>query len=222
MEYDFYWISGSPNAWRAMLTLEHKGIYYRSHRLDPGNQEQKSPAFLELNPLGKVPVLKHGNVVIAESIAIMAYLERVHPQPPLFGVTAAETGLIWQRIFEFVNSLRDVIDDGVVRPLSQGIMLHDTDALKMAANTLYASLDRMETTLGTFNYLAGNKVSAADFTVLPNLLMLMRVGSRSDALALKLKFNEIRSNYSAIDSWLARLETLPAFDAAYPPHWRLS
>ena len=152
----------------------------------------------------------------------MAYLERVHPQPPLFGVTAAETGLIWQRIFEFVNSLRDVIDDGVVRPLSQGAMLNDTDALKMAANSIYASLDRMETTLGTFDYLAGNKVSAADFTVLPNLLMLIRIGSRTDVLALKMNLNEIRSRYSAIDSWLARLEALPAFDAAYPPHWRLS
>ncbi|WP_350647964.1 glutathione S-transferase family protein [Pseudomonas sp. HY13-MNA-CIBAN-0226] len=222
MEYDFYWISGSPNAWRAMLALEYKDVSYNSHRLDASKQEHKSSAFLTLNPQGKVPVLKHGDTVVCESIAIMAYLESVHPKSPLFGVTAAETGLVWQRIFEFVNGLRDLIDDGVVRPLSQGLKPDSKDALTAATIAVHESLARLEAVLGVTDYLAGDRVSAADFTVVPNLLMLMRLGIRPDVLALELRFNDVRSTYPAIAKWLARLEALPAFDAAYPPHWLLS
>jgi glutathione S-transferase len=52
--------------------------------------------------------------------------------------------------------------------------------------------------------------------------MLMHLGIRPDVLALELRFNDVQSTYPAIAKWLARLKALPAFDAAYPPHWRLS
>lgn len=222
MEHDFYWISGSPNSWRAMLALEHKGVAYNSHRLDPSKREQKDAAFLVLNPLGTVPVLKLGGTVITESIAIMAYLERAFPGSPLFGETAVDTGLIWQRIFEFVNGLRNLIDEGVVRPLSHGTKGDGSSALKASAKAVHAALAKLEGVLQASDYLAGGRVSAADFTVVPNLQMLLRLGSNPSALALELEFDEVRPNYPAIAKWLARLELMPAYQASYPPHWRLT
>jgi len=144
MEHDFYWISGSPNSWRAMLALEHKGVAYKSHRLDPSKREQKDAAFLVLNPLGTVPALKLGGTVITESIAIMAYLERAFPASPLFGESALETGLIWQRIFEFVNGLRNLIDEGVIRPLSHGTKGDGSAVLKVSAKAVRAALAKLE------------------------------------------------------------------------------
>lgn len=66
-----------------------------SHSLDAGKQEYKTPAFATLNPHGKVPVVNADGVIIHESIAIMAFLERAYPSPALFGETAAETVRIW-------------------------------------------------------------------------------------------------------------------------------
>lgn len=219
MAYDFYWISGSPNAWRVMLALEHKQIAYHSHRLDAGKREHKSASFLALNPLGKVPLLKHGHTVLTESIAIMAYLERAHPEHPLFGTSAAATGLVWQRIFEFVNGLRDLIDDGVIRPLSQGLE-GDGASGAQAAAAVHTALSDMESTLTKSDCLAGDSLSAADFSVIPNIAMLMRYGDRPQALERNLQFDQVRRRYPAIGRWLDRLESSVAYQASYPPHWR--
>jgi glutathione S-transferase len=54
--------------------------------------ESKTPEYLALNPRGEVPVLTDGDVVVHESIAIVAYLEGEFPEPALFGATSAETG----------------------------------------------------------------------------------------------------------------------------------
>lgn len=61
MNHELFWISGSPYAWRVQLALGYKGVPYASHRMDSGKQANRSPAFLELNPRGKVPVLKTGD-----------------------------------------------------------------------------------------------------------------------------------------------------------------
>jgi glutathione S-transferase len=220
MAYDFYWISGSPNAWRTMLTLEYKGIPYVSHRLDPSKQEHKRPEFLALNPRGKVPVLNADGVVITESIAIMAFLESAHPTPPLFGKTPAETGLIWQRIFEVVNTVRDPIETGVSRALSYGEAFKDPEATRVAAAVATESLDWLEDVLTHHPYLAGSKISAADIATMPILQMLARFGARPDAVALGLYLDDLANSHPSISAWLARIERIAGYDAAYPPHWR--
>ena len=86
MTLEVIWGSGSPYAWRVLLTLEVKGLRYESR---------------PLSPRGKVPVLRDGDYVLSESLAIMAYLDRKHPEPPVFGRSAQDTGLIWMAISEF-------------------------------------------------------------------------------------------------------------------------
>src|SRR3990167_4669598 len=100
MAIELYWGSGSPFAWRVMLTLEVKRLKYESKLLEFSKQEHKSPDYLRLNPRGKVPTLKDGDFVLYESLAIMAYLDRKYPDPPLFGRTPQETGAIWRAISE--------------------------------------------------------------------------------------------------------------------------
>ena len=68
---DIYWISGSPPSWRVLLALEYKHINYRSHLLSATTKEHKSNKFLTLNPRGQVPVIKHGEVIVRESLAIL-------------------------------------------------------------------------------------------------------------------------------------------------------
>ena len=219
--YELYWISGSPNSWRVMLTLEIKRIPYVSHRIDPARRGHKTPEFLAMNPRGKVPVLKDGDRVLYESIAIMAYLERKHPDPQLFGATAAETGHIWQRVFEVMNYAREAINNGVVRPLIRGRAADSGEAIKSAATQAHEDLAWVERVLSRTPYLAGEMVSAADVAYVPIVVQnLVRAAARPDAAPLDLGFLPFDRRYPSMAAWLQRLEALPIYDNAAPPHWR--
>ena len=83
MAIEVFWGSGSPFAWRVLLALEFKKLPYVPHLLQFSKQEHKSPQMLALNPRGRVPVLKDGDYVCFESLAILYYLDLKYPRPPL-------------------------------------------------------------------------------------------------------------------------------------------
>jgi glutathione S-transferase len=220
MDHELFWISGSPYAWRVQLALEYKGVPYVSRRLDAAKREHRSPSFAELNPRGKVPVLKTGNVALYESVAILAFLDRMHPAVPLFGQTALEHGRIWQRVSEFENYTRDLLDVEIVRPLLQGRANDDPGAMRASAARVYDELGWMEQALQASPYLAGDEVTAADIVAIPNIQMLRRVTKRPEALELGLGLDDLGVRLQALGTWVSRMETMQGYEAAYPPHWR--
>src|SRR5580698_5034753 len=101
MAIEVYWGSGSPYSWRVLLALEYKGLAYVGHQLQFSRQEHKSPQILALNFRGRVPILKDGDYVVFESVAILYYLDLKYPQPPIFGRTPEEAGVIMRVICEY-------------------------------------------------------------------------------------------------------------------------
>jgi glutathione S-transferase len=63
--------------------LEELGEPYDIHLLSLKKGEHRQPAYLAVNPMGKVPALKHGDVVIAEAAAICCYLADEFPTADL-------------------------------------------------------------------------------------------------------------------------------------------
>jgi glutathione S-transferase len=220
MDHELFWISGSPYAWRVQLALEYKGVPYVSRRLDAGKQEHRAPAFLELNPRGKVPVLKTGDAVLYESVAIIAFVDRTHPAVPLFGHTAQDHGRVWQRVNEFENYTRDLFDLEIVRPLLRGHAKDDPEAMRVSAVRGVEALGWMERALSITPYLAGDDITAADIVALPNIQMLRRVAGRPEAIEMELGLEDLGARLPALGAWLSRMETIRGYDAAYPPHWR--
>jgi glutathione S-transferase len=66
----------------ARWTLEEIGQPYKTEVIDYASQ-MKSPAYLAVNPMGKVPALRHGDAVVTETAAICAYLADAFPQAKL-------------------------------------------------------------------------------------------------------------------------------------------
>ena len=62
--------------------LEEIGQPYRTEVLDYSTT-MKAPAYLAINPMGKVPALRHGHAVVTEAAAICAYLADAFPQAKL-------------------------------------------------------------------------------------------------------------------------------------------
>lgn len=222
MDHELYWISGSPYSWRVQLTLEYKQVPYISRRLDTGKKENRSPEFLELNPRGKVPVLTTGGTAICESVAIISFLDRMHPAVPLFGETTEEHGRIWQRVCEFENYARDLIEIEIVRPLLRGDAKDDPEAMRASARHVEDVLGGMDRNLSHTPYLAGKEITAADIVAIPSVQLLRRVASRPQAIELALGFDTIDAQLPALAAWVARMEAMPGYHAAYPPHWKSS
>jgi len=93
----------APNPRRVRIFLAEKGVSVPAEQVDLAAGEHKSEAFTALNPLQRVPVLAlDDGTVIAESMAICRYFERLRPEPPLFGRGPREEALVemWNRRME--------------------------------------------------------------------------------------------------------------------------
>ena len=76
-----YWRSGT--SYRTRIALNLKGLRYDTAPLDLRKAQQKSDAYLALNPQGLVPALEVEGAVLTQSPAILEWLEETHPTPPL-------------------------------------------------------------------------------------------------------------------------------------------
>jgi glutathione S-transferase len=218
MTIEVIWGSGSPYAWRVLLTLEVKGLSYESRLIQFSRGDHRSPEHLALNPRGKVPVLCDGEYVLSESLAIMAYLDRKHPEPPLFGRSAEETGLIWQAISEFESYVWSLAERIWV-PAFGGRPLDPVD-MQAAAGELHGELGRMEEAVAARGWLAGERLSATDLAVYPFVEALLRAAGKEAVRPMGLGFLPLAERYPALENWRQRIAALPGYARTYPPHWR--
>jgi GST-like protein len=69
-----FYFNGSPNPTKVALFLEEAGLEFEPHAVDTRRGHQFDPAFLAINPNGKVPALIDGDVTVFDSNAILLYL----------------------------------------------------------------------------------------------------------------------------------------------------
>ncbi|MCE9670555.1 glutathione S-transferase family protein [Myxococcus stipitatus] len=100
----------SGNTHRVRLFLSLLGLEYREQEVSLVTGEHRRPDFLALNPLGQVPVLVEGELVLRDSHAIVYYLARTHdrdaewlPREP------AEASRVLQWLFMDANELHNGI-----------------------------------------------------------------------------------------------------------------
>jgi len=221
MAIEVYWGSGSPFAWRVLLALEFKRLPYVSHLLQFSKQEHKSPQMLALNPRGRVPVLKDGDYVCFESLAILYYLDRKYPQPPLFGHSAEEAGVIMRVICEY----QAYIEPNVTR-IARAIFFEndpavlESDEVTAAMHAVANEARTIEGRLSKSEWIVGDAYSAVDMVIFPGIQLLKRALEKPQARALSSRFMPVEVNYPALGRWLERVAAQPGYERTYPPHWR--
>jgi glutathione S-transferase len=217
MAIEVYWGSGSPFSWRVLLALEFKRLPYVSHQLHFDLQEHKAPRMLAMNPRGRLPVLKDGDYVVFESLAVLYYLDRKYPQHPIFGSDAEEGAVIVRVINEFqayteaalMTIVRAMLDG---RPLSQ--------ELSQAMHVVAGEARTIEGRLAKSDWIVGDGPSAADLAIYPCIRLLHRALTRPAAAELSARFLPAEVHYPALARWMQRMEALPGFERTWPPHWR--
>lgn len=209
---ELYWGSGSPYSWRVMLGLLFKGMRYEDHLLSFSDRDHKAPHYTQLNPRCQVPTLVDGEVVVTESIAILAYLDRVYPRKQLFGADPAAAGRIWRTVMEIENVV-DPVGMEVIRSLYFQRWQGRLPELREKRDAFFDELDRLE------DRFQGGPFDAIDCLMVPLLASLERASLKLGAD----KVGVLPLDLGRWPQWQARyleIAELPGFERTYPPHWR--
>jgi glutathione S-transferase len=88
-----YGFKPSPFVRKVRVVLAEKGLPYEFEPATPLNPYGFGPfevdaEFMKISPLGKIPAYRDGDVTLSDSSVICAYLERAHPEPPLYPADA--------------------------------------------------------------------------------------------------------------------------------------
>ncbi|GHE19911.1 glutathione S-transferase N-terminal domain-containing protein [Halomonas urumqiensis] len=138
--------------------LEELGVSYRMVTVEYG-PAMKTPEFLAINPMGKVPVLCHGDVVITESAAICAYLADAFPEAGL-APPPAERGDYYRWLFFAAGPMESAL--GLY---SLGVQPTAEQSMRLGCGAYSAVMDTLASTLQGRRYLVGDRFSAADIYV---------------------------------------------------------
>jgi maleylacetoacetate isomerase len=172
-EFILYSYFRSSASYRVRIALNLKNIAYEYravHLLNNGG-EQRSDEYRKLNPSEQVPTLIHKGRALGQSMAIVEYLDSVHPSPRLFSEDAFQKALVIQAC-EIVNSgvqpLHNLI---VLQELGKRFSATDEQKNDWTAFWIQRSLLALENFLqphaGDFCF--GHAVTAADCFLMPHL-----------------------------------------------------
>ncbi|HML07625.1 MAG TPA: glutathione S-transferase family protein [Xanthobacteraceae bacterium] len=175
--------------------LEEVGHPYRTEILDFGTA-MKAPAYLAINPMGKVPALRHGDAVVTEAAAICAYLADAFPEAGLAPPPGDRLRAPYYRwLFFGAGPIEAAVSNKAlgfaVPPEREGMMGYGS--FERVMRTLEGAVSRAE-------YLVGDRFTAAD----------VYVGSQ---IGIGLMFGTIEKR-PAFQQYLQRLTARPAYARA--------
>ena len=200
-----YSVPGSPYGRSVIATLTEKAAEWQLSAVAPGTV-RKAP-HIERHPFGKVPVLDHDDFRIYETQAILRYLDRVLPLPPMTPAGARAAAAMDQVMnitdcYLFQGVAADIVFQRIVGPRLMGTT-PDESVLAAAmprARVVFTELARL---LGDKPYMAGDMVTLADMQAAPQMALLAETP----------EWEELSAPHSALTAWLARMAARPSFSA---------
>lgn len=191
----------SPRAFKALWAAHQLEVPFEFKLVDLTKGEQNSPAFLALNPNGRMPVLEDGNYVLWESDAIVNYLASLKPQSGMLPADTrarlqVEKWQFWNNahwdaavaIFAFERVVKKLFRG---EPESESEIARGTTLLDRIAKVLDAELSR-------HRYVAGDTLTVADISIGSSMCL-------SELAQFPLE------NYRSIRRWEADLKNLPSW-----------
>lgn len=140
--------------------LEELGIAYKTEILAFG-AEIKNPAYLAINPMGKVPAVKHGDTIVTEVAAICAYLADQFPEKDLAPpADSAERGPYYRWLFFMAGPFEMATSAN-----AYDWRIDDTNVEAIGCGRLQDVIQTLEQALSAGPYLCGQQFTAADVLV---------------------------------------------------------
>lgn len=196
----------SSAAFRTRIALNLKGLPFDTVAVHLTRGEQLRPAYAAINPQKRVPTLAlESGERLLQSLAIVEYLDEVHPEPPLLPthpVTRAEVRTVAQIIACDIHPLNN---SGTLAYLRGPLGADEAAVNAWYRHWVSAGFEAVEALIRPGPYAFGSQVTLADVCIVPQVFNAHR-------------FKVPLDRFPAIVAAYAAASALPAFDAARPEH----
>jgi glutathione S-transferase len=173
--------------------LEELGQPYRTEIIQYG-PEMKSPPYTDINPMGKVPAIRHGDAVVTEAAAICAYLADAFPEAELAPPPGSRERAPYYRWLFFAAG---AVESAVVNK-SLGYE-PPADKRRMLGYGCEADvLNALEKAVSASEYIAGGRFSAADVYAGAQIGWGLQFGLLERRPAFEAYFNRLKDRPAAI------------------------
>ncbi len=199
-----YGVLGSPFVRKAVVALTEKGVPYDHEPLAPFGA---SPEYRKISPLGKIPAFRDGDRTLADSSVIIAYLERTHPEPPLYPSDPYDYArALW---FEEYGDggLAPVLGTKIFFPrvIAPRFFNQQPDEVaieKVLDEEVPPMLDYLEREIGGKQFLVGNRFTVADIGVATIFVNFQFAGCQVDP-----------KRWPKLAAYVERIHNRPSFKA---------
>ncbi|HEY1632487.1 MAG TPA: maleylacetoacetate isomerase [Rhizomicrobium sp.] len=208
-EFTLYGYFRSSAAFRARIALNLKGIKPGMkfiHLLKDGGQ-QHTASYKAVNPQELIPTLVHDGHTISQSLAIIEYLDEVHPEPPLLPRDPASRARVRQIAYAVACDIHPVNNLRVLLHLRDEFGADEGKRAEWQRHWISLGFAALETLLSgspeTGKFCHGDAPTLADICLIPQIANARRVNTDLDS-------------YPTLTRIEAAALAHPAFDAALP------
>jgi glutathione S-transferase len=198
-----YYYTPLGSSTRVTWALEELGLDYEKHRLNLKAKEQKAPAFLAINPNGKVPTLVDGDVTLFESHAILQWLGEKYGEAkglwPAAGTRDRADALVWSAwaTVELLPNLREYMIHGTDLPFARPPEKRVKDLADHARAIFDEHMKVLDGRLAGREYIVGSQFTLVDCAA---------------ASAVAMAGNMVQlPTPPVVAAWSARCQARPAF-----------
>jgi len=172
----------SSASYRVRIALALKGLAYDYKPVHIANNEQFNESYASVSASRLVPLLRDGEHTLTQSLAIIEYLEEVHPEPPLLPKSPYERARVRALALDIACEIHPLNNLRVLRYLVHDLKVAETDKNRWYRHWVETGLEVVERQLAAqpTKFCHGNTPTLADCCLVPQIFNAQRFKCRTD------------------------------------------
>jgi maleylacetoacetate isomerase len=202
MAMELYNYFRSSASYRVRIALALKGLDYTYHSVHLTKNEQLSESYAAVSASRLVPLLKDGDALLTQSLAICEYLEETHPEPPLLPRDALGRARVRALSLDVACEIHPLNNLRVLRYLVRDMKVSEDDKNRWYRHWVETGLEAVERQLAspaTGRYCHGDTPTLADVSLVPQIHNAQRFECRLDHVPTVMRIFEACMKLPAFD-----------------------